>query len=53
MKLLRDAENFEKDREFGSALSSYLRARVIYPNSYMAKDGIRRVSDIIASATYQ
>ncbi len=53
VKLLRDAENFEQEREFGSALSSYLRARVIYPNSYMAKDGIRRVSDVIASATYQ
>ncbi len=52
VQALRDAERCEKRGEYGSALSCYYRAQCKYPGSNIAKEGIRRVSDIIVNATY-
>lgn len=52
VQALRDAEGCEKRGEYGSALSCYYRAQCKYPGSNIAKEGIRRVSDIIVNATY-
>ncbi len=49
---LRDAEDCEKRREMGSALSNYYRAMNIYPKSNFATKGADRVRGIIMSATY-
>ncbi len=49
---LRDAEDCEKRREMGSALSNYYRAMTIYPKSNLATQGANRVRDIIMSAEY-
>lgn len=52
VEALREAEASQKRREFGSALSSYYRAQCIYPQSKLARDGIRSVMSIIVKATY-
>lgn len=53
VEALRGAERSCKRREFGSALSSYYRAQCIYPQSKLAKEGIRRVMEIIVQASYE
>lgn len=44
-KALKKAREFEdrKDKQVGSALSWYLKARSLYPKSEMAEDGIERM----------
>ena len=49
---LRGAESSCERREFGSALSAYYRAQCKYPQSKIAKDGIRKVTEIIVKASY-
>lgn len=49
---LRAAEKCCDRREFGSALSCFYRAQCKYPQSKLARDGIRRVMDIIVKASY-
>lgn len=49
---LRDAKSCEERREYGSALSCYYRAQCKYPHSELAKEGIRRVMEVIVSAVY-
>ena len=46
------AQKHEKKGEFGSALALYYRALELNPTSIMAKDGIKRVSDVIFSAKF-
>lgn len=48
-KALKKAREFEerKDKQVGSALSWYLKARSIYPKSEMAEDGIDRMLNVI------
>lgn len=48
-KALKKAREFEerKDKQVGSALSWYLKARSIYPKSDMAEQGIERMLDEI------
>lgn len=53
VEALRGAERSCKKREYGSALSAYYRAQCIYPQSKIAKDGIRNVLNIIVQADYQ
>ncbi len=52
VQALRDAKRSEERGEYGSALSCYYRAQCKYPGSGIAKEGIRRVSDVIVKATY-
>lgn len=49
---LEDAVKREVDREFGSALASYMKAQALYPASDRAQEGIRRITDIVLSAEY-
>lgn len=49
---LEDAAKREEDREFGSALASYMKAQALYPASDRAQEGIRRITDIVLSAEY-
>ena len=53
VKALRDGEACEARREFGSALSCYYRAQCKYPQSTIAAEGIRRVTDVIVKASYE
>ncbi|MGB6223744.1 hypothetical protein [Haloferula sp.] len=50
---LNKARNFEdrRDRQIGSALSWYLKARSIYPQSEMAANGIDRIAKEIVPGT--
>lgn len=52
VQALRDAEECEKRREFGSALSNYYRALCLYPKSTLAGQGASKVSEIIVNAQY-
>lgn len=52
VQALRDAEECEKRREFGSALANYYRALCLYPKSTLAGQGASKVSDIIVKAQY-
>lgn len=52
VQALRDAEECENRREFGSALSNYYRALCLYPKSTLAGQGASKVSDIIVKAQY-
>lgn len=49
---LEDASKREDDREFGSALASYMKAKALYPASDRAQEGIRRITQIVLSAEY-
>lgn len=49
---LRDADDCEKRREIGSALSNYYRAMTIYPKSNLATTGANRLREILMSAEY-
>lgn len=53
VRALQDAERSCKRHEYGSALASYYRAQCIYPQSKLAKEGIRNVMEIIVKATYE
>ena len=52
VQALRDGDSCEKRGEYGSALSCYYRAQCKYMQSTLAREGIRRVTDIIVKATY-
>lgn len=47
VKALKNAENLENRKQFGSSLTWFLSARQIYPQSEFATDGIQRVIDEI------
>ncbi len=47
VKALKNAENLENRKQFGSSLTWFLSARQIYPQSEYATDGIGRVVDNI------
>jgi len=52
VRALKNAENLENRRQFGSSLTWYLSARQQYPQSEYAEEGIRRVVDqILPEAT--
>ncbi len=53
VQALRDGEACEQRSEFGSALSCYYRAQCKYLQSTLARDGIKRVMDIIVKARYE
>lgn len=53
VQALRQAERSCERREYGSALSSYYRAQCKYPQSKLAQDGIRRVMEIVVTASYE
>lgn len=46
------AQKHEKRGEYGSALALFYRALELNPTSTMAKDGIKRVSDVIFNAKF-
>lgn len=50
---LRQAEECEKNHEVGSALACYYRAQCIYPQSTLAKQGIRRMIDLLSQARFK
>lgn len=52
VQALRDGEACEKRGEYGSALSCYYRAQCKYMQSTLAREGIKRVTDVIVQATY-
>lgn len=52
VKALKDGEESESRREYGSALSNFYRAQCIYPHSALAKEGAERVTNIIVNARY-
>ncbi len=52
VQALSNGENSEKRAEYGSALSSYYRARCFFPKSTLAQEGIERVTKIIVAAKY-
>lgn len=52
VQALRDAEDCESRREYGSALSNYYRAQCLYPKSTLAGQGAAKVSEIIVKAQY-
>lgn len=52
VQALRDAEECEKRREYGSALSNYYRALCMYPKSMLAGQGASKVTEIIVKAQY-
>jgi hypothetical protein len=47
VKALKNAENLENRKQFGSSLTWFLSARQIYPQSEFAGEGISRVIDQI------
>jgi hypothetical protein len=47
VKALKNAENQEARKQFGSGLAWFLSARQIYPQSEFASDGIKRLIDRI------
>ncbi len=47
VKALKNAENQENRKQYGSGLAWYLSARQIYPQSEFAEEGIRRLVDRI------
>lgn len=47
VKALKNGENQEARKQYGSGLAWYLSARKIYPQSEFAEEGIRRLSDRI------
>ncbi|MDF1657915.1 MAG: hypothetical protein P1U58_09905 [Verrucomicrobiales bacterium] len=47
VKALKNAENLENRKQFGSSLTWFLSARQIYPQSEFATEGIQRVIDEI------
>lgn len=47
VKALKNAENLENRRQYGSSLTWFLSARQIYPQSEFASEGILRVIDQI------
>lgn len=47
VKALKNGENQESRKQYGSGLAWYLSARKIYPQSEFAEEGIRRLSDRI------
>ncbi len=49
---LEEAARREEDREMGSALAGYMKAQAIYPASDSAREGIRRVTDVVTRAEY-
>jgi hypothetical protein len=51
-RALDKARQFEtrSDKQIGSALSWYLKAESIYPQSDLAKDGAKRMSDLIIAS---
>ncbi len=53
VQALRDGEACEKRGEYGSALSCYYRAQCKYMRSSLARDGIKRVMDVIVKARYE
>ncbi len=52
VKHLDDAAEWERLREFGSALTCYFRAQRLYAGSALAREGIERMTDIILKANY-
>lgn len=52
VKALEDGKACEARREYGSALSNYLRAQCLYPRSALAGEGVTRVSNIILKAKF-
>ncbi len=52
VQALVDAEECDKKREFGSALSCYHHALCLYPASRLAEEGVRRVSELILDGEY-
>lgn len=49
---LDEAHRHEKNNEYGSALYHYYRALDLNPTSVMAKEGIKRVYDVLYSAQF-
>lgn len=49
---LTTAQKHEKRGEYGSALALFYRALELNPSSIMAKDGVKRVSDVIFNAKF-
>ena len=47
VKALKNAENQENRKQFGSGLAWFLSARQIYPQSEFAEEGIKRLIDSI------
>ena len=47
VKALKNAENLENRKQYGSSLTWFLSARQMYPQSEFATDGIQRVIDEI------
>ncbi len=52
VKALDDAAEWERLREFGSALSCYMKAQCIYMGSKRAAAGIERMTELILQARY-
>ncbi|MBE6418861.1 MAG: hypothetical protein E7031_01890 [Akkermansiaceae bacterium] len=50
--MLVKAQKDEKAGEYGSALAKYYRALELNPSSVMAQEGIKRVYDVIYSASF-
>ena len=52
VQALRDGEACESHGEYGSALACFYKAQCKYPQSTIAKDGIKRVMNVIVKASY-
>ncbi len=53
VQALRDGEACESHGEYGSALACFYKAQCKYPQSTIAKDGIKRVMNVIVKASYE
>ncbi len=47
VKVIRTAEQLEKQQQFGSSLSHFLKAQKLYPPSDFAKDGVDRMVKLV------
>lgn len=52
VQALRDGIACEERAEYGPALSCYYRAQCKYPHSTLAREGIKRVTNVISGATF-
>lgn len=52
VQALENAEDCEKRRELGSALSNYMRAQCLFPRSNMAGEGVKRLTEAIMKAKF-
>ncbi len=53
VQALENGKACEEREEYGSALSCYYRAQCEYPQSTLAREGIKRATEIIAGASFR